>query len=173
MTTGERGSRPRRQGSADWATDSRRRRESLLCCRRADAVRATTLLGESSLNSVSKESFLRRDSWSDFRSVLSDLRALCPSAMPVVVRTAWLPPTTLGECIRRPARFVIRLSNRMNQQEAIDTLIHEWAHALAWNYSLDRMARDPDVDRELFEAASHDEAWGCAYSRVWRACLSP
>lgn len=57
----------------------------------------------------------------------------------------------------------------MNEGQAVETLLHEWAHALAWNYSLDRMARDPDVDRELFEAASHDEAWGCAYSRVWRA----
>jgi hypothetical protein len=127
------------------------------------------LLSESSLNSVSKESFLRRDSWVDFRSVLAVLRGKCPAAMPVVVRTAWLPPTILGECIRRPARFVIRLNNRMNQQEAIDTLIHEWAHALAWNYSLDKMASDPEVDRGVFEAASHDEAWGCAYSRAWRA----
>jgi hypothetical protein len=169
MTTAERGPRPRWQESEGRATDSRRRQESLQCCRRANAVSATTLFSESSLNSVSKESFLRRDSWGDFRSVLVGLRAKCPAAMPVVVRTAWLPPDTLGECIRRPARFVIRLSSRMNQQEAIDTLIHEWAHALAWNYSLDRMARDPDVNRELFEAASHDEAWGCAYSRVWRA----
>jgi hypothetical protein len=56
----------------------------------------------------------------------------------------------------------------MDEPMAVETLCHEWAHALAWNYSLDRLAQDPNVDRDLFEAAAHDEAWGCAYSRVWR-----
>jgi hypothetical protein len=89
--------------------------------------------------------------------------------MPVVVRTAWLPDTILGQCIRRRHRFVVNLNDGMDQPQAIETLLHEWAHALAWSYSLDKLARDPDVPREDFEAASHDEAWGCAYSRVWRA----
>ena len=57
----------------------------------------------------------------------------------------------------------------MPENVAVETLLHEWAHALAWNFSLDQLARAPDVDREEFERASHDEAWGCAYSRVWRA----
>jgi hypothetical protein len=43
------------------------------------------------------------------------------------------------------------------------------AHALAWNYSLDRLPRTPSIDPAEFDRASHDEAWGCAYSRVWRA----
>ena len=76
---------------------------------------------------------------------------------------------TFGECVRRPERFVIRLNTKMDQNMAIETLLHEWAHALAWNYSLDRLARMPDVNQNEFELASHDEAWGCAYSRVWRA----
>ena len=75
---------------------------------------------------------------------------------------------TFGECVRRSERYVIRLNAKMDQNMAIETLCHEWAHALAWNYLLDRLGRDPDVTREEFEAASHDEAWGCAYSRVWR-----
>ena len=29
----------------------------------------------------------------------------------------------------------------------------------------------PDTDPVEFERACHDEAWGCAYSRVWRAYL--
>jgi len=48
-------------------------------------------------------------------------------------------------------------------------LCHEWAHALAWNYSLDRLARTPSIDPAEFDRASHDEAWGCACSRVWQA----
>jgi hypothetical protein len=43
---------------------------------------------------------------------------------------------------------------------------------LAWNYNLDRLAKAPDTTDEEFQAASHDEAWGCAYSRVWRAFLT-
>ena len=41
-------------------------------------------------------------------------------------------------------------------------------HRQEKGYSLDKLARDPRVTKEQFEAASHDEAWGCAYSRVWR-----
>ena len=50
-------------------------------------------------------------------------------------------------------------------------LCHEWAHALAWNFSLDRLAKSPGVDPAVFDRACYDEAWGCAYSRVWRAYL--
>lgn len=91
--------------------------------------------------------------------------------MPVVVRTAWLPDSLLGECVRRRQRFVVRLNDKMGEDQAIEVLCHEWAHALAWNYSLDQLANDPDLDPAEFDRASHDEAWGCAYSRVWRAYL--
>jgi len=50
-------------------------------------------------------------------------------------------------------------------------LCHEWAHALAWNFAVDRLINAPDTDPVEFERACHDEAWGCAYSRVWRAYL--
>jgi len=43
---------------------------------------------------------------------------------------------------------------------------------LAWNFSLDRLAKLPEVDPAEFDRACHDEAWGCAYSRVWRAYLA-
>ena len=45
------------------------------------------------------------------------------------------------------------------------------AHALAWNFSLDRLAKTPGINPVQFDRACHDEAWGCAYSRVWRAYL--
>lgn len=115
------------------------------------------------------ESFLRRPGWQEFRRVLARLREHCPAAKPVVVRTSWLPPDILGECIRRPRRFVIRLNNSLRADQAVETLLHEWAHALAWNFSLDRLSRLPGLDPAEFDRASHDEAWGCAYSRVWRA----
>lgn len=140
----------------------------VLCCRMVAAEHPANLSASASEGLVIR-GFALRPQWDVFRSVLRLLRWDCPPAKPVVVRTSWLPADTLGECVRRQHRFVIRLNRAMNENQAVETLLHEWAHALAWNYSLDRMARDPDVDRELFEAASHDEAWGCAFSRVWRA----
>lgn len=117
-------------------------------------------------------SFLKRPGWDAFKEVVAILRERCPAAKPVVIRTSSLPAATLGECIRRRERFVVRLNKNLDEPLAVETLCHEWAHALAWNFSIDRLARDPDVDRELLEAAAHDEAWGCSYSRVWRAYLA-
>ena len=122
--------------------------------------------------SPSKTSFLRRIGWREFKGVLAGLRAQCPTAVPVVVRTSWLPDTILGQCIRRRHRFVVRLNDQMSEPQAVDCLLHEWAPALAWNFSLDRLSKMPGVDPAVFDRACHDEAWGCAYSRVWRAYLT-
>lgn len=140
----------------------------ILCCRML-APRGTCGVPGGASNWQVPVSFVQRTSWRSFSATLRCLRSKCTPAQPVIVRTSWLPMDVLGECVRRKSRFVVRLNRTMNESQATETLLHEWAHALAWNYSLDRMARDPDVDRELFEAASHDAAWGCAYSRVWRA----
>jgi hypothetical protein len=119
-----------------------------------------------------RRSFTAGPHFGSFRRVLAHLRKVCPAAKPVVIRTSWLPDSTLGECIRRPERFVIRLNDEMGEQMAIEVLCHEWAHALAWNFSLDRLATLASTDPDAFEAEAHDEAWGCAYSRVYRAFLS-
>ena len=137
---------------------------TIVACRMNAAGLRPPLLG----CHASSSGFRTRREFEEFRRVVAGLRKLCPTGKPVIVRTARLPPTTLGECIRRPARFVIRLNNRLDEQGAIETVLHEWAHALAWNYSLDSLAKQPDTDREEFDRASHDEAWGVAYSRVWR-----
>lgn len=132
---------------------------------------ATVSPGTPGAGHTGKTSFLHRPDWHAFRAVLTVLRSLCPAAMPVVIRTAWLPDTLLGECVRRQHRFVVRLNDQMGEDQAIEVLCHEWAHALAWNYSLDQLANDPDLDPAAFDRASHDAAWGCAYARVWRAYL--
>ena len=110
---------------------------------------------------------LRNDEWQEYNYELAALRKRCPPAMPVLVKFSKLPGDQLGKCARRRTRFVIHLNSEMSQYQAIDVLIHEWAHALAWNYSLDKLVNSAS-SRELFDAVSHDEAWGCAYSRVWR-----
>lgn len=142
----------------------------VLCCRRTGLAAPGPLPPQASAGLQSATgSFLDRPGWDVFRKVVEGLRRACPAAKPVVVRTAWLPRTTLGECVRRPQRFVVRLNMAMSESMAVETLCHEWAHALAWNYSLDKLARQAGVSPQEFDLASHDEAWGCAYSRVWRA----
>ena len=59
----------------------------------------------------------------------------------------------------------------MGEPQAVEVLCHEWAHALAWNFTVDRLSKTPGLDPVEFDRACHDEAWGCAYSRVWRAHL--
>jgi hypothetical protein len=87
--------------------------------------------------------------------------------LPVITPTSTNPA---NEVARK--RFVIRLNDQMGENQAIDVLLHEWGHALAWNHLLDRLAKSADTSPEEFEQASHDEAWGCAYARVWRAYLA-
>jgi len=117
-----------------------------LCCRKASKGLAGARVASGAsgvcvdLLSRRSESFLQRPGWGEFRKILVGLREFCPPAKPVIVRTSWLPPDILGECRRGPSRFVIRLNNELRQDQAIETLLHEWAHALAWNYSLDRLA---------------------------------
>lgn len=48
--------------------------------------------------------------------------------------------TVLGQCVRRGQRFVVMLNNQMAEEQAVGVLGHEWTHALARNYSLDRIA---------------------------------
>lgn len=140
----------------------------IACRMKIPAWRGTFELGNFG---TPRRSFTAGSGFSYFKQVLAHLRETCPAAKPVVVRTSWLPNENLGECIRRPERFVIRLSEKLNETLAIETLLHEWSHALAWNFTLDALARNPNVDRETFEAEAHGEAWGCAYSRVWREFL--
>jgi hypothetical protein len=66
---------------------------------------------------------------------------------------------------------MVLLNRELKEPPPVEVLCHEWAHALAWNFTLDRMSRTPGIDPVEFDRASHDEAWGCAYSRVWRAYL--
>jgi hypothetical protein len=141
----------------------------LICCHRGPP--ATSAPPKVSMAPPLRRSFLVNSQSSYFCEVLAGLWVTLPPAMPVVVRTSWLPETILGQCFRRMSRFVIRLNNRMGDEQAVNVLCHEWAHALAWNFSLDRLTATPGLDPAEFDRASHDEAWGCAYSRVWRVYL--
>jgi len=50
--------------------------------------------------------------------------------------------------------LLIRIDSRLTREETVDVIEHEWAHAMTW-----RVPR-PDC---------HDEIWGAAFSRCYRA----
>ena len=148
--------------------DGAMKRAPVLACQ---MTMLTTQTAPEELRERARRSFVTDPKCGSFRAVLGHLREHCPAAKPVVVRTGWLGAETAGECTRRAERFVIRLGGHLDEDAAVEALLHEWAHALAWNYTLDKLARTPGLDPEGFQIAAHDEAWGCAYSRVWREYL--
>lgn len=106
--------------------------------------------------------------WPAFRGVLAGLREFVPPAFPVSVRIGRVARGTLGTCRRERSRFVIAIARDLDEEPAIEVLLHEWAHAASWSLTLDKLSRAPGTSQEAFEAASHDAAWGCSYSRIWR-----
>lgn len=113
-------------------------------------------------------SFMAEARFKRFRHVVAGLRRLCPPAFPVVIRTGLLSPDIEGTCTRRHRRFVITVADRLDETKAIDTLLHEWAHATAWNHRLDAITQAPPKDPNVLERISHGGEWGVAYSMVWR-----
>lgn len=148
----------------------------VLCCRRS-LCPARGLGGDEGvskgagiLRAERRRSFLTQPDFTVFRQVVAGLRKHCPAAYPVVVRTSCLPGDLDGFCRRTSRRFVIHLSDTLSQHAAIHTLIHEWAHARAWNLLLDKASKDADAGRitaEDFEAASHGPEFGVCFAAVW------
>ena len=95
-----------------------------------------------------------------FKRCVSKLRKHAPPFFPVTVRRGRpLTPKALAECgLERVGggwRFVIVIRKEARHQEAIDSLLHEWAHALSWSEGHPTLT-------------DHDETWGVCYSKVYR-----
>jgi predicted SprT family Zn-dependent metalloprotease len=94
-----------------------------------------------------------------FEHMLKRLRASAPPLLPVRVYVRdrlgdALGDTSLERKGKRPSHFVIRI-RRASLQVMRDTLLHEWAHAIAW-----RDGHETVCD--------HDPEWALAYSRVYQ-----
>lgn len=96
-----------------------------------------------------------------YRQLVCILKKKCPAAFPVSVRRVRLVDLD-GDCSLGKKRFFIRINREISESSAIDTLLHEWAHAIAWNHLHD------SLDWQEFEKRSHDASWGVAYSEVYR-----
>lgn len=101
--------------------------------------------------------------YKNYKKLVSFLKKNLPIAYPVSVRRCVMSKTLDGECVKYKKRFFIKINKDLPENLAIETLIHEWAHARAWNHLLDSMESD-----ERFDDFSHDATWGVAYSEVYR-----
>jgi hypothetical protein len=102
-----------------------------------------------------------KNRYRQYQKLLRILRNECPLAYPVEVRRVALKDLC-GVCFRDGRKFLIKINRNMGQNMAIETLIHEWAHGLAWNHLHDRM------DEKEMDRRCHDAEWGVAYSKVYR-----
>lgn len=94
-----------------------------------------------------------------FHARIRELRARVPARYPVHVRRMATTEGAVADCtlVHRPRKhFLIRISPTACQQCLTDSLVHEWAHALSWSDSHPCLT-------------DHDEVYGVAWSRVYRA----
>lgn len=86
------------------------------------------------------------------------LRKQVPATLPIYLRVKNLPPKCkyCGYCTCNGTKFTIIIGKAGSYQVAIDTLLHEWAHAISWN---------------LDQGDTHGSYWGVALSNVYLAFL--
>lgn len=101
------------------------------------------------------------NSYKYYKKLVSLLKEKCPLAYPVSVRRNKMSNLD-GDCALHSKKFFIRINKSLDESAAMDTLIHEWAHARAWNHLHDKLSW------EEFEERSHDASWGVAYSEVYK-----
>lgn len=88
----------------------------------------------------------------NYRRVVAILKQKFPEYH-VSVRRVRLGKYVFGDCNKvGKNKFLIRIKNSLPSTYAIDILLHEWAHVLAWH--------SPGED--------HGMNWGKAYSKVYR-----
>ncbi len=98
-----------------------------------------------------------------FDRVLRRLRKECPLVTPISVRTADLSKDKLcGLCTayfddddKKICKFVLHINRGMELSTAVDTLLHEWAHAM-------------DKEANGLPTEPHRNSWGECYARCWR-----
>jgi hypothetical protein len=99
-----------------------------------------------------------------YSALIRMLKKKCPVAFPVSVRRVKLSNRLEGRCWKTGKRFQIQIDHHLDEHKAMDVLIHEWAHARAWNHMLDEAKDDA-----AFNKLAHDAAWGVAYAEIYAA----
>jgi len=95
------------------------------------------------------------------RNTVKRLRQVCPLNTPVRVVSQSLEDTpACGFCTAyynaegELNRFIIVINTDLCEQAELDTVLHEWAHAL-------------DIERNGVGRNPHRRSWGVAFAQVW------
>lgn len=102
-----------------------------------------------------------------FKYALSQLQKRCPVKYPIVLLRCTKKELegSWGQCdiiFNEPIQWIgIKLSERLSIANAVDTLIHEWAHA---------MTADPRHVHHI-PMPQHSREWGIAYAKCYRAAF--
>jgi hypothetical protein len=102
-----------------------------------------------------------------FHRVLELLHEALPAKLPIDARLGWVKKSSLGVCTCFDTHFRIRVSSRLSEWSAIEVLVHEWAHALAWD-AYKNVPYWPWAPVAENQKPFHGDAWGRAYSKVYR-----
>jgi hypothetical protein len=102
--------------------------------------------------------------YKNYHALLRLLKTKFAAGFPVSVRRLRIPSRLEGRCWKTGKQFHIQIDSRLDENKAMDVLVHEWAHARAWNHRLDSATTD-----EQFNKLSHDAAWGVAYAEIYSA----
>jgi len=103
-----------------------------------------------------------------FFRVVEQLKIQLPSTRPVVVLAGRQFSTKHGDCGLIDYRFRIRVSRELNESQAVDVLLHEWAHALSWDTCGDMSVQGRRLSKYEFDRLTHGPNWGLAYSKVYQ-----
>lgn len=90
-----------------------------------------------------------------YAQIVRLLKKKCPTNYPISVRRVPLSDKLDGDCQFKKKKFFIRINQNLEEHEAIETFLHEYAHAHAWDETKD----------------DHSDEWGKAYSRIYRMFL--
>lgn len=102
--------------------------------------------------------------YKSYNALLRLLKTQFPAAFPVSVRRQTISKRLEGLCWKAGKKFHIQIDKKLDEHKAMDVLVHEWAHARAWNHRLDTAVTD-----EQFNKLAHDAAWGVAYAEIYSA----
>jgi hypothetical protein len=102
-------------------------------------------------------------SYKQYNALVRALKTHAPPAYPISVRRLPLADGHEGFCYKHGKKFHIQISKTVPENRAIDILLHEWAHAVAWNTMLDAAKTDDEWNK-----LAHDASWGVAYSKVYQ-----
>ncbi len=90
-----------------------------------------------------------------FHKLFDALGKQYPLTRDLRVEIKTLPGNYLGLTSRSGERLLIEIEGSQGQQGIIDTLVHEWAHAMVWDTHGD----------------DHGALWGVAWAKAYRVYL--